>query len=157
MRNVNGAINTTLFQKDGVHLNAKGTNMLAHNFELVQKRKQNIVSRYRNRKQQPNGKKSKREYKSMQSSYRQERNGRNTEGMYDGFRGDRISEPEQNTERNNNRYSTGYHSRQRRQQMEVKCWYCGERGHTKGVCRHGTYVECNRCGELGHKARYCRY
>jgi hypothetical protein len=51
MRNVNGAINIILFQRDGVHLNAKGTNMLACNFELVQKGKQTAVSKYKNRKQ----------------------------------------------------------------------------------------------------------
>jgi hypothetical protein len=36
-----------------------------------------------------------------------------------------------------------YHSQQWRQKTEVTCWYCGEKGHTKGVCRHGTYVQCN--------------
>jgi lysophospholipase L1-like esterase len=29
MRNVNGAINIILFQRDEIHLNAKGTNMIA--------------------------------------------------------------------------------------------------------------------------------
>jgi hypothetical protein len=48
--------------------------MLACNFELVQKGKQTAVSKYKNRKQRPNGQKHKREYNSMQSSHRQGRN-----------------------------------------------------------------------------------
>lgn len=157
MRNVNGAINIILFQRDGVHLNAKGTNMLACNFELVQKGKQTAVSKYKNRKQRPNGQKHKREYNSMQSSHRQGRNGGKTQRKYDGFRTDRTRESEQHAAENYNRYSTKYHSQQWRQKTEVTCWYCGEKGHTKGVCRHGTYVQCNRCNELGHKANHCKY
>jgi hypothetical protein len=90
MGNVNGAIKTIVFQRDGVHLNANGTNILACNFELVQKGKQTAVSKYKNRKQRPNGQKHKREYNSMQSSHRQGRNGGKTQRKYDGFRTDRT-------------------------------------------------------------------
>ena len=37
----------------------------------------------------------------------------------------------------------------------VRCWRCGERGHTETSCRHKQSVYCNICGYPGHKSKHC--
>ena len=38
----------------------------------------------------------------------------------------------------------------------VRCHYCGEEGHVKGVCRHGKSIQCHSCNDYGHKAHHCQ-
>ncbi len=42
-----------------------------------------------------------------------------------------------------------------RRNDDIRCYYCYERGHVKGNCRHGREVRCNSCGRLGHKMKFC--
>ena len=50
------------------------------------------------------------------------------------------------------RHTPGHHK-----QSNVRCFFCGESGHVKDTCRHGSKVECHTCGAYGHKAKFCDY
>ncbi len=49
-------------------------------------------------------------------------------------------------------HQTSNHSRRK---DDTRCYYCYERGHVKGNCRHGREVRCNGCRRLGHKMKFC--
>ena len=40
-------------------------------------------------------------------------------------------------------------------EQQVRCYYCGERSHTKKACRHAAPLRCYNCSELGHKRKVC--
>ena len=139
----NGSINTSLYHKDGVHLNAKGVAKLASNLELFPKNSRGPSSSFGSKKGGSRKPFSGKRGSNQVNSRLHKRNGN---ASYDRH------------ENGNSYHSRYYHSQGRNlydTNENVSCWYCGEHNHTSSVCRHGEAIQCHNCYRYGHKAKNC--
>ena len=141
-RRLNGIVNLDLFNRDGVHLNFNGTRKLASNLEIKARSAGNKNSHVRQNRTERNS-----------GQYNTQRNRMHTERQ-NSLRRDNIRDRHQRRVRGDNnehRPSKAFYN----ENVDVRCWYCGETNHTSSVCRHGTEIQCHECYEYGHKSKFC--
>ncbi|CAG2248127.1 unnamed protein product [Mytilus edulis] len=135
----NGAINSLLYNRDGVHLNKKGSVKLANSLDIFEKQVAKQVTRPSNARKSGGA---------PQRGY--QRNNRQAA---------RQSKPTATRNAQHVRYERHSQSENRRHnetnEDELSCWYCGEGNHISKNCRHGQYLQCKRCNEYGHKLKHC--
>lgn len=170
-----GAVNTLLYNRDGINLSKKGTVRLTEKFDFKCIVKNRTVKKDGNvsgnsRQAGRHGKCDSRQL----DHQRQRANGPVRHGHSRHYvrhhSGNGYSSQNQRSNVPNYRDSkdTGVRNRNLRHSSEydfhshvndrnnVTCWYCGESTHVAKNCRHGTYIVCNKCDEYGHKQKHCQ-
>ena len=136
----NDCVDDSLYWRDNLHLNRRGTSRLIENYGLTG----HVEVRIQNDKSVSSSKAA------NFSNAKRDNHGvtgtRDTLDRYPSSMNDRMSTHGQydRTTTSSGRSSEG-------------CVYCGERNHTRQNCRHGTYINCDRCKKPGHKANRCSH
>ncbi|CAC5422129.1 unnamed protein product [Mytilus coruscus] len=135
----NGAINSLLYNRDGVHLNKKGSVKLANSLDIFEKQAAKQVTRPSNARK--SGGAPQRGYqRNNRQAARQSKPTATRNAQH--VRYERHSQPENRRHNETN-------------EDELSCLYCGEGNHISKNCRHGQYLQCKRCNEYGHKLKHC--
>ncbi|CAC5401895.1 unnamed protein product [Mytilus coruscus] len=135
----NCAINSLLYNRDGVHLNKKGSVKLANSLDIFEKQVAKQVTRPSNARK--SGGAPQRGYqRNNRQAARQSKPTATRNAQH--VRYERHSQPENRRHNETN-------------EDELSFWYCGEGNHISKNCRHGQYLQCKRCNEYGHKLKHC--
>jgi len=134
-RLLNGAVNISLYNRDGVHLNVKGVAKLAKNLSISSTGEHKTQENRR-----PPVSRISREQGNMHTGKP------GTSGPRRQV-GEPHSQAHHHSEYHNYRYDNrgngNSFNRDRNQtdkNSDVLCWYCGEGNHVTSNCRHGTYL-----------------
>lgn len=148
----NGSIDMSLYNRDGVHLNAKGVSKLASHLEITQKDSGDTGSYLGDKRG-----------KSYSYPTTKKSNQMNTNSNMKYGEGSPVRR-ETNKRQFNKQGNHYHHSQGSRNYGDnysnsdgIYCWFCGESNHTSSVCRHGDIIQCRKCNGYGHKAKVCNF
>lgn len=176
----NGAVDTSLYNRDGVHLNAKGVSKLASSLEIEEREKggtsQNFGNSFQRGKKSPSGWSNGNQVNARPKQKRvnnspvnHQRPSGNIQGNYrhsSGRSGNKPAGISLNPVHVNSPAPGNYVPKPRepfhnyvdfRSNDVVVCYFCGEDNHVSTNCKYGESLKCYECGFHGHKARMCNY
>ena len=141
----NGSSNYALIAKDGIHLNASGTAVLAKNLDInIQFKKDNSKKKQavNNNATQVNRLPS---FQPNQATVRK---------SHKQINDDKLKQPKKHVQ-NNKKYQQQVADQPKTLSEQPLCDFCGVTGHMSKACRFGSVVTCYLCGEKKHKANRC--
>ncbi|VDI49573.1 Hypothetical predicted protein [Mytilus galloprovincialis] len=133
-RLLSGAIDMSLYNRDGVHLNTKGVAKLVRNLDITPKEKPEIQDDLRRTPVYQKPRRQDNTNSGYAHSHRTQKQAGETRGRVHPHLGDSKQSRSQ-----------GYSNHSNVSNNVKLCWYCGEKNHTSSVCRHGAPVICHRC------------